>query len=147
MTAREYRSKSEEETAAIGRELAAQLPADGVVHVTGDLGAGKTSLIRAIAASLGADALEVASPSFAIVHEYPVAGKPAIVHIDGYRLSSHRREWLEIGIDELLGSPGLKFIEWPKQEFGEYGTKVAEIEVHVNEDETRTIAVSLIVDP
>ncbi len=141
MTRREYRSQSEEETAAVGRELAPQLPPDGVVHVTGDLGAGKTSLIRSIAASLGADPTEVASPSFAIVHEYPVAGKPAIVHIDGYRLSSHRREWLEIGIDELLGSPGLKFIEWPKQEFAEYGTKVAEIEVHVNEDESRTIRV------
>ncbi|HEY0593911.1 MAG TPA: tRNA (adenosine(37)-N6)-threonylcarbamoyltransferase complex ATPase subunit type 1 TsaE, partial [Thermoanaerobaculia bacterium] len=132
MIRREYRSSSEEETAAIGRELAPRLPADGVVHVTGDLGAGKTSLIRAIASSLGADPNEVASPSFAIVHEYPVEGRPTIVHIDGYRLSSHRREWLEIGIDELLGSPGIKFIEWPKQEFGEYGTKVAEIEVHVN---------------
>lgn len=139
MRTRELRSASEEETAAIGRELAAQLPADGVVHVTGDLGAGKTALIRAIASTLGADPKEVASPSFAIVHEYPLEGRPAIVHIDGYRLSSHRREWLEIGIDELLGSPGLKFIEWPKQEFAEFGTKVAEIDVHVNDDETRTI--------
>ncbi len=141
MTEREFRSTSEEETAAIGRELAEKLPADGVVHVTGDLGAGKTSLIRAIASALGADATEVASPSFAIVHEYPVAGKATIVHIDGYRLSSRRREWLEIGIDELLGSPGLKFIEWPKQEFSEFGTKVAEIEIHVNEDESRAITV------
>ncbi len=140
---RAFRSTSEEETAAFGRELAPQLPADGVVHVMGDLGAGKTSLIRAIASALGADPAEVASPSFAIVHEYPVEGKPAIVHIDGYRLSSHRREWLEIGIDELLGSPGLKFIEWPKQEFAEYGTKVAEIEVHVNEDESRTITITV----
>jgi tRNA threonylcarbamoyladenosine biosynthesis protein TsaE len=139
VTAKELFSASEEETAAIGRTLAAELPADGVVHVTGDLGAGKTALIRAIAATLGADPKEVASPSFAIVHEYPLEGRPPIVHIDGYRLSSHRREWLEIGIDELLGSPGLKFIEWPKQEFAEFGTKVAEIEVHVNDDETRTI--------
>ncbi|HEU5162736.1 MAG TPA: tRNA (adenosine(37)-N6)-threonylcarbamoyltransferase complex ATPase subunit type 1 TsaE [Thermoanaerobaculia bacterium] len=141
MKTRELRSTSEEETAAIGRELAARLPEDGIIHVTGDLGAGKTSLIRAIASALGADPREVASPSFAIVHEYPVAGKPPIIHIDGYRLSSHRREWLEIGIDDMLGSPGLKFIEWPKQEFSEFGTKIAEIAIHVNEDESRTIVV------
>lgn len=141
MSSRELRSASEEETAAIGRALAPDFPEDGIIHVTGDLGAGKTSLIRAIASALGADPKDVASPSFAIVHEYPVAGKPAIIHIDGYRLSSHRREWLEIGIDELLGSPGLKFIEWPKQEFSEFGTKVAEIEIRVNEDETRTIVI------
>jgi tRNA threonylcarbamoyladenosine biosynthesis protein TsaE len=138
---RTFRSASEDETEAIGRELAGLLPAEGVIHVTGDLGAGKTSLIRAIASALGADRLEVASPSFAIVHEYPLPDRPAIIHIDGYRLSSHRREWLEIGIDEMLGSPGLKFIEWPKQEFAEFGTKVAEIAIHVNEDETRTIVV------
>ncbi|MGH9456241.1 MAG: tRNA (adenosine(37)-N6)-threonylcarbamoyltransferase complex ATPase subunit type 1 TsaE [Thermoanaerobaculia bacterium] len=137
--ARTFQSASEEETAAIGREIATLLPREGVVHVLGDLGAGKTLLVRSIAASLGADPHEVASPSFAIVHEYPVAGAPPIVHIDGYRLSSSRREWLEIGIDEILGSPGLKFIEWPKQEFAEFREKVAEIEIRVNEDDSRTI--------
>lgn len=136
---REFHSRSEEETAEAGRAIAALLPPDGVVQVSGDLGAGKTTLVRAIAASLGADPREVASPSFAIVHEYPVQGQPAIVHVDGYRLSNQRREWLEIGIDEILGSPGLKFIEWPRAEFAEYGTTVATIEVRVEADEVRAI--------
>ncbi|HVR44031.1 MAG TPA: tRNA (adenosine(37)-N6)-threonylcarbamoyltransferase complex ATPase subunit type 1 TsaE [Thermoanaerobaculia bacterium] len=139
MSVKTFVSRSEEETAAVGAEIARELPPDGIVLVTGDLGAGKTSLIRAIAATLGADPLEVASPTFAIVHEYPVEGKPAIIHIDGYRLSSHPREWMEIGIDELLGAPGLKFIEWPKREFGRFGTKVAEIRLRVEPDESRTI--------
>ena len=62
----------------------------------------------------------MSSPSFAIVHEYPVAGGTPIVHIDGYRLSENRREWLEIGIPELLAGPGVKLIEWPKREFEEF---------------------------
>ncbi|MFN2239359.1 MAG: tRNA (adenosine(37)-N6)-threonylcarbamoyltransferase complex ATPase subunit type 1 TsaE [Thermoanaerobaculia bacterium] len=132
-------TRSEEETAAVGREIASLLPRDGVIHVIGDLGAGKTTLIRAIASELGADPLEVASPTFAIVHEYPLPDGPAIVHIDGYRLSSSRREWLEIGIDEILSSPGLKFIEWPKAEFGDFAKRVAEISVTVGGDESRII--------
>lgn len=139
MTPRRWTTRSEEETAEVGREIADDLPQHGVVYVLGDLGAGKTTLIRAIATRLGADPREVASPSFAIVHEYPLRDGPPIVHIDGYRLSSHRREWQEIGIDELLGSAGLKFLEWPKAEFAEYGTKIAEIELRVGEDEAREI--------
>lgn len=136
-------TRSEEETAAFGRELASVLPTDGVVHVAGDLGAGKTTLVRAIASELGADPLEVASPTFAIVHEYPIEGAPPIIHIDGYRLSSNRREWLEIGIDEILASPGLKFIEWPKAEFGEFAERIGEITVRVREDESRQIVAEL----
>ena len=114
-----------------------------VTIVTGFLGAGKTTLIRAIASELGADPLEVASPTFAIVHEYPLPDGPAIVHIDGYRLSSSRREWLEIGIDEILSFPGLKFIEWPKAEFGDFAKRVAEISVTVGGDESRIIEYSI----
>ncbi|HUP64514.1 MAG TPA: tRNA (adenosine(37)-N6)-threonylcarbamoyltransferase complex ATPase subunit type 1 TsaE [Thermoanaerobaculia bacterium] len=134
MIPREFLSRSEEETAEIGRRIAADLPSDGVVEVRGDLGAGKTTLIRAIASELGADPLEIGSPSFAIVHEYPRFQGPAIVHVDGYRLSNRKREWLEIGIDELLTSPGLKFIEWPKQEFSEIADTSARIRVEVDPD-------------
>jgi tRNA threonylcarbamoyl adenosine modification protein YjeE len=112
-----------------------------VVHLTGDLGAGKTFLARAMAAQLGADPLEVASPSFAIVHEYPRAGGPPIIHIDGYRLSENRREWLEIGIPELLAGPGVKLIEWPKREFEEFEQGHVEITITVRDDGTREIVV------
>jgi tRNA threonylcarbamoyladenosine biosynthesis protein TsaE len=130
---------SEEETAAAGREIAGMLPADAVVHLIGDLGAGKTFLARAIAAELGADPAEVASPTFAIVHEYPTGGGTPVIHIDGYRLSENRREWLEIGIPELLAGPGVKLIEWPKREFEEFEDGHVEVSIVVQGDGTRRI--------
>ena len=131
---------AEADTAAAGREIARALPRDAVVHLVGDLGAGKTFLARAIAAELGADPREVASPSFAIVHEYPVAGGGApIIHIDGYRLSESRREWLEIGIPELLAGPGVKLIEWPKREFEEFEDAHVEVAIRVRDDGAREI--------
>src|ERR1700681_2473523 len=102
--------ETEEQTAAAGRAIARTLSPDAVVHLVGDLGAGKTFLARAIAAELGADPLEVASPSFAIIHEYPLPGRPPVIHIDGYRLSDNRREGLEIGIPEILAGPGGKMM-------------------------------------
>lgn len=134
--------RTEEETAAAGRQIARSLPPDAVVHLIGDLGSGKTFLARAIAAELGADPREVASPSFAIVHEYPKASGPPVIHIDGYRLSESRREWLEIGIPELLAQPGVKLIEWPKRAFEEFEDSHVEITIRVLDDGTREINVS-----
>ena len=135
--------RDEAETAAAGRAIARELPRDAVVHLVGDLGAGKTFLARVIAAELGADPLEVASPSFAIVHEYPrEQGGPPIVHIDGYRLSENRREWLEIGIPELLSGPGVKLIEWPKREFEAFEDAHVEVTIRVLDDGAREIVVT-----
>jgi tRNA threonylcarbamoyladenosine biosynthesis protein TsaE len=137
-----YVCRTESETTAAGREIARTLAPDAVVHLVGDLGAGKTFLVRAIAADLGANAAEVASPSFAIVHEYPIAGHSPIIHIDGYRLSENRREWMEIGIPELLQGPGVKLIEWPKRDFTEFEDGHVEIAIHVEDDGSRLIEVS-----
>jgi tRNA threonylcarbamoyladenosine biosynthesis protein TsaE len=137
-----YVCAAEADTERVGRELAKTLAPDAVVHLVGDLGAGKTFLARAIAAELGADPREVASPSFAIVHEYPRPGAPPIIHIDGYRLSESRREWLEIGIPELLAGPGVKLIEWPKREFEEFEDGHVEVAIRVREDGAREITVS-----
>ena len=137
-----FNCETEEQTAAAGRAIARTLSQDAVVHLVGDLGAGKTFLARAIAAELGADPREVASPSFAIVHEYPLPGRPPIIHIDGYRLSDRRREWLEIGIPELLAGPGVKLIEWPKEAFAEFEDAHIEVTIEVREDGAREIVVS-----
>jgi tRNA threonylcarbamoyladenosine biosynthesis protein TsaE len=136
-----FLATTEAESEAAGREIARTLTPDAVVHLIGDLGAGKTFLARAMAAELGADPSEVASPSFAIVHEYPRRGSPPIIHIDGYRLSGNRREWLEIGIPEMLSGPGVKLIEWPKQEFEEFEDSHVEVHITVRADGTREIAV------
>ena len=139
---KQYLCKTEEDTAAAGREIARSLRPDVVVHLVGDLGSGKTFLVRAMAAELGADPREVASPSFAIVHEYPRPDGPPIIHIDGYRLSGNRLEWLEIGIPELLAQPGVKLIEFPKREFEEFEDSHIEIALRVLDDGSREISVS-----
>ncbi|MBV9495346.1 MAG: tRNA (adenosine(37)-N6)-threonylcarbamoyltransferase complex ATPase subunit type 1 TsaE [Acidobacteria bacterium] len=139
---RNWIARSEEETTAAGREIARMLPRDATVHLIGDLGAGKTFLARAIATELGADPLEVSSPSFAIVHEYPIANGAPIIHIDGYRLSENRREWLEIGIPEMLGGPGVKLIEWPKEAFAEFEESHVEVRVEVSDDGARSITLA-----
>jgi tRNA threonylcarbamoyladenosine biosynthesis protein TsaE len=129
-------SRSEEETREIARGIARLLPSDAVVELRGDLGAGKTTMVKAIAEELGADPLEVSSPSFALVHEYPVPSGPPIVHIDGYRLSDRPHEWEEIGVFELLRAQGLKFVEWPKKGFGKSDWVIS---ISVREDDSRSI--------
>ena len=132
---------TEAETEAAARQIALTLAHDATVHLIGDLGAGKTFLARAISTALGADPLDVASPSFAIVHEYPLPNAAPIIHIDGYRLSDSRREWLEIGIPEMLAGPGVKLIEWPKRAFEEFEESHVEIVIRVLDDGTREIVV------
>lgn len=134
-----WKSQSEEETRAVGREIARLIPADALIYLSGDLGAGKTTLVRAIAEELGSDPKDVASPSFALVHEYPRLDDLPIIHVDGYRMSDHPHEWMEIGIDDLLRGPGIKFVEWPKRQFDELADAWGVIRVSVEEDESRTI--------
>jgi tRNA threonylcarbamoyladenosine biosynthesis protein TsaE len=143
MANREWTCATESDTEAAGQQIAALLPADAAVHLAGDLGVGKTTLARAIASALGADATLIASPSFAIIHEYPLPGGVVIIHIDGYRLSESPREWLEIGIDDILAGPGLKLIEWPKTSFEAFERGHVEVEITVQDDESRRITLRL----
>jgi tRNA threonylcarbamoyladenosine biosynthesis protein TsaE len=100
---------SEEETIALGRQLAGTLRKGDVLAIAGDLGAGKTHLVKGIATGLGI-AQEVTSPTFTLIHEYP-GGKFPLYHIDLYRLDEPE-EALKIGLDEYLGSNGVTVIEW-----------------------------------
>ncbi len=96
----------------LGRALAAQLQSGDIILLYGDLGAGKTALVRAITAALGVDPAEVGSPTFALVHTYDGAAWP-VVHADLYRLESVA-ELQAAGLDELLiDAQALVFVEWP----------------------------------
>ena len=136
-----FHCPTESDTAAAGREIARDLPSDALVNLVGDLGAGKTFLVRAMAEALGAKPIDVNSPSFALIHEYPRSDAPPIIHIDGYRLSDRPHEWEEIGIPELLRSETIKFVEWPKEGFHSFHAQSVEIEIGVNNDDSRTISV------
>lgn len=97
-------------TLAFGQSLARQLVPGDLITLTGDLGAGKTALARAIIRSLSNDpALDVPSPSFALVQPYQTPGGP-VLHADLYRLGDER-EADELG---LLDDPAaIVLVEWP----------------------------------
>lgn len=103
------RSRSEDETAAAGRELAAQLSAGDAVLLYGDLGAGKTAFTRGLAEGLGIEPADVNSPTFTIMQEYR-GGRAPLLHVDLYRLSDPR-EIDDLGLDEL-GASAVLAIEW-----------------------------------
>jgi tRNA threonylcarbamoyladenosine biosynthesis protein TsaE len=106
-------TSSEQETEAFGEELAASLSPGDVVYLIGDLGAGKTCLVRGIARGLGAQPRQVASPTFAILHEYAGAtGETTMRHLDLYRLKDEAKELEILGLPEsLAGAPVA--VEWP----------------------------------
>ena len=99
-------------TAALGAELAAQLQSGAVVLLSGGLGAGKTALARSIVRTLVGDpAIDVPSPSFALVQPYEASGAP-LLHADLYRLRSERE------IDELClfdRTDAIVLVEWPER--------------------------------
>src|ERR1700687_4330096 len=102
---------SPEETIAFGRSLAAELSPPLLVLLRGDLGAGKTTLVKGIAEGFeAAPADDVTSPTFTLVHEY--RGPQVILyHIDLYRIDTERA--LEtLGLDDLAGPQSILLIEW-----------------------------------
>jgi tRNA threonylcarbamoyladenosine biosynthesis protein TsaE len=102
-------TRSESETATVGRELAATLSEGTVVLLCGDLGAGKTAFVRGLAEGLGLEPADVSSPTFTLVQEYR-GGRVPLVHADLYRLNDPR-EVDDLGLDEL-GSGAVLAIEW-----------------------------------
>ena len=109
--ARDFTTNSPEETIALGRELASLLTPPKVVVLTGDLGAGKTTLVKGIAQGFHAASEEnVTSPTFTLIHEYrgPLV---TIYHIDLYRIDTPR-ELETLGLDDLMTDNSVLLIEW-----------------------------------
>lgn len=106
------RTRSEAETEALGQNLSAKLKPGGVVALSGDLGAGKTCLIRGICRGLGISE-PVLSPTFSLLNVYRT-GRMHVHHMDVYRLRSPS-EALDIGLEEILNSQGICVIEWAER--------------------------------
>ena len=94
---------------AFGAELARELKAGDVIALTGDLGAGKTAMTRAVARGLGING-PVTSPTFTIVQEYE-GGRLPLYHFDIYRVHDED-ELFEIGFDDYLHGSGVCMVEW-----------------------------------
>ena len=103
-----------EETVALGEKLAAALKPGDVLLLEGDLGAGKTQLVRGLARGLHLDESQVCSPTFVLMNVYRAIGSPALIHLDAYRLSGSD-DLDAIGYDAATARPCIVAIEWPSR--------------------------------
>jgi tRNA threonylcarbamoyladenosine biosynthesis protein TsaE len=109
--ARDFTTNSPEETIALGQQLASMLAPPKLVVLRGDLGAGKTTLVKGIAEGFRAASHDdVTSPTFTLIHEY---GGPAatLYHIDLYRIDT-QRELDTLALDDLMTDYSVLLIEW-----------------------------------
>jgi tRNA threonylcarbamoyladenosine biosynthesis protein TsaE len=111
MTTTETVTHSADQTIAFGRALAAELTPPLIVLLRGDLGAGKTTLVKGIAEGFAAARAEdVTSPTFTLIHEYR-GPRATLYHIDLYRIDT-ARELETLGLDDLLAPNCILLIEW-----------------------------------
>ncbi|PYV66068.1 MAG: tRNA (adenosine(37)-N6)-threonylcarbamoyltransferase complex ATPase subunit type 1 TsaE [Acidobacteria bacterium] len=107
----EFTTNSPEETIALGKELAASLAPPKLVLLRGDLGAGKTTLVKGIAEGFeAASQNDVTSPTFTLIHEYR-GPSATLYHIDLYRVDTPR-ELETLGLDDLMDERSVLLIEW-----------------------------------
>ena len=111
MSTQEFITHSAEETIALGRKLAAMLAPPKLILLRGELGAGKTTLVKGIAEGFhAATADDVTSPTFTLVHEYR-GSEVTVYHIDLYRVDTPRQ--LEtLGLDDLIAENSVLLVEW-----------------------------------
>jgi len=131
-------TRSAEETAEFGRRLGAVLRPNDVIALTGQLGAGKTTLIQGIAAGLGVKDY-VTSPTFIIINEYE--GRLPLYHIDLYRLDEGLAV-ADLGIEEYFARGGVCVIEWAERLGGLLPAAAEKIALKILSEQEREICVS-----
>ena len=117
---------------------------DATVYTfTGEMGAGKTTFIRALCEALGIDPEEANSPSFAIANEYRSDTTAELIyHFDLYRLDS-LEEVMDIGFEDYLDSGALCLIEWPEKVLDILPDDTVQVSLAVNDDLSRTLTVNI----
>jgi tRNA threonylcarbamoyladenosine biosynthesis protein TsaE len=142
----EFVTRSGADTVEVGRKLARLLTPPQLLILRGDLGTGKTTLVKGIAEALdAAEADEVTSPTFTLIHEYDGTrdGQPVkLFHLDVYRLESERQ--LEtLGLDELLTPEALVLVEWGEKFKSIRKKATGEIAITAEGGDARKITVTL----
>jgi len=127
------------ETERLAATLVPLLTPGLVVALHGQLGAGKTRLVQAIAARMGYNPDDVTSPTFTLVQEYDTT--PPLVHIDAYRLADSD-EFLELGGDEIIGGDAVSFIEWAERIRDVLPRRLREISIEVTGDTSRRLTLT-----
>lgn len=134
-----FHTHSAEETTEVGRQLAAELKPGSIVLLRGDLGAGKTTLVKGIAEGFNAaEAEAVTSPTFTLIHEYR-GPDVTLYHIDLYRIDT-QRELDTLALDDLMEPNSILLIEWGEK--FERFVKERDVEIgieHESGDERRIV--------
>ena len=130
----QYITGSAEETGAVGKDIAAKLKKGDIVAIRGGLGAGKTALVRGIAARISPEA-QVTSPTFSLVNVYD-GGEIPLYHFDLYRLEGADDLW-SIGFDDYMDGSGICLVEWSERS-GDMGETVR-VDIEEEPDGTRII--------
>jgi tRNA threonylcarbamoyladenosine biosynthesis protein TsaE len=134
-------TSSAEETIAFGRTLAQLLAPPKLVLLRGDLGAGKTTLVKGIASAFRAAAEDdVTSPTFTLVHEYR-GSKTNLYHIDLYRIDT-LRELETLGLNDLRSDNSILLIEWGEKFHGLVAERDLEILLEREGENRRRIRIS-----
>jgi len=129
----------EDETAKLGRRLADVLFPGAVIGLVGQLGAGKTRLVRAIAEGLGiADSRAVSSPTFVLIQEY--RARLPIYHFDAYRLHSEA-EFFDLGAHEYFQGKGVCLVEWADRVMGCMPAERLVVHIQVTGPSSRRFAI------
>ncbi len=137
----EIQIKTPENLPEAAREFASLMGDETVYAFRGEMGAGKTTFISALAKELGVEDDTANSPSFASINEYRSDTTAELIyHFDLYRLESVE-EALEIGIEDYFDSGALCLLEWPERIEPLLPDDTVEVEVRVNPDESRTLIV------
>ena len=132
-----YKADAPEKLDKIATEILTLHPDIRVFTFSGDLGAGKTTLIKSFCKALGVKD-QVSSPTFSIVNEYE--GHGSIYHIDAYRLKSEH-EASDIGLEEYLYNKAYCFIEWPEKIDGMLPTEKVHITIEPDNNKVRIISI------
>ena len=131
--------RSEEELPEVADALLNALGDRTVVALRGEMGAGKTTLIRAVAEALGVED-QVTSPTFALVNQYEGANGERLFHFDFYRIDDER-EAFDLGYEEYFYSGDLCFVEWPEKIESLLPEVVAEVRIRVDSPTERTFVI------
>ncbi|MBI3101246.1 MAG: tRNA (adenosine(37)-N6)-threonylcarbamoyltransferase complex ATPase subunit type 1 TsaE [Burkholderiales bacterium] len=130
----------EDDTAAFARQLAAQPQlANAFITLHGDLGAGKTTLVRHLLRALGVQG-RIKSPTYAVVEPHEAPGLH-IWHFDFYRFNDPR-EWEDAGFRDVFASPGLKLAEWPEKAAALIPAADVAIFIEALDEEARRVTLS-----
>lgn len=132
------RLDNEQATRALAQALAPGLAAGLSVYLSGELGSGKTALVRAMFAALGFDG-KVKSPTYTIVEPYFIAGK-AFYHFDFYRFADNM-EWEDAGLREYFGGANVCLVEWPEKADGSIPAADWTINLRVLDEAAREVEI------